>query len=124
MTLRYLQDQNCLHKEAVCDSLCSFTLPFARGHSKGNVSRVLIGCPSGQDKSILPTRDCPFFSRDIIIMGHDFALILKRANIQTNKKRKKTTRPISSHHEQISLVNLRAGSLQQIMLPTPLLFLF
>ena len=30
-----------------------------------------------------------FFSRDIIIMGHDFALILKRANIQTNKKRKK-----------------------------------
>ena len=24
---------------------------------------VLIGCPSGQTGAILPTRDCPFFSR-------------------------------------------------------------
>lgn len=71
-----------------------------------------------------------FFPRGIALFFpatlSSWATTLPWSSEQTYKqtKREKKTRPISSHHEQISLVNLRAGSLQQIMVPTPLLFLF
>ena len=99
--------------------------PFtSRGGTVKEIYRVF-WLVARADKSIFPTWDCPFFSRYIIITGLDFALTHKTENIQTNKQtNKQKTRPISSHHERINLVKIRAGSLQQIMLSTPLPFLF